>query len=698
MTPLFLRQLVLSAAMLFMVAGQAFADKTIPAWQGGTVKVVIPRDYTPTYYQNTQTGKADGFAVEVLSEIARLADLKFTYVYGKPWQEIQEMLLDGRGDIAPLAFNEERDNRFYLTNPPIDTIAVSLFVLNSNTHVTGIAPGLAIGALRSSVGHTLLKKRHDLKLVLYEDVHKLLFDLLSGDLDAVIFSDITLIKLARDIGMDKKIHSVGKPLIIGKRCIAVRKTDLELQERLSRATAAFIGSPQYLKIYQKWWGEKKSFWSTNKVILLAGASALTVALIMACWRYYSIARIKRKLDSAIESAESERSKTGSILDSINDGISIFDREKRLVYQNPAHIKMFGYGLNKTCQQIFENSEDACPVDLTFKDANPHVLTIPFRPGCDRFLEVSASPLIGRTGGVSSVIVCVRDITEQKKTEEILHQQALLLEQEVVERKNAQELLVSKQQQLEILNTILEERVITEVNKNREKDSIMIHQSRLAAMGEMIGNIAHQWRQPLNNIGLLVQGLELDMDGNNLTAESMRSQVTKCMNLINYMSGTIDDFRNFYSPEKHKEPFWVADAVDSVLSLVKAALDNNGITLVLTDNGAGSVFGYANEYAQVLLNVINNAKDALLENRTENPVITVCCENDGEKTIVTVHDNAGGVPDLLIDRIFDPYFTTKDTAQGTGVGLYMAKMIIEKNMHGTLTVSNKNNGALFKIEV
>ena len=684
--------------VVLIPVGPALADKSVPVWQGDTVRVVVPRDYPPTYFQDPKTGKAAGFAIEVMDEIGRMAGLKMIYVFGKPWHQIQEMILDGRGDVAPLAVNEDRKELFYLTSPPIDIISVSLFALQSNPRVTGIAPGLVVGTLKSSVGHTYLKDRQGVKLVLYENVHKMLFDLLSGGIDAIVVADATLTKMASDIGMEKKIHSVGKPLIIGNRSLALRKTDQLLLERLSKATEAFIGSPKYLQIYAKWWAKPESHWNTKTVLSLAVASALTVALLMSVWRYASIVRMKRKLDFAVESVESERTKTRIILDSMNDSICLFDKVRHLTYQNPAHISMFGNGIGKTCQQIFGSCEegDKCPVELTFRDGKTHFAIKNTEQ--ERYLEICSSPLVGKAGIVSSVIVSVRDITKQKNYEELLQQQALQLEQEVTERKIAQELLVAKKLQLETLNLMLEDRVIAEVEKNREKDRIMIHQARLAAMGEMIGNIAHQWRQPLNNIGLLVQGLEIDFTGGSLDPETMRLQVSKCMSLINYMSGTIDDFRNFYRPNKLKQPFIVSEAVDRALSLVKATLDNHGITLRVAGDGAGSVVGYVNEYSQVLLNIINNSKDALLERCPEDPIITVCCDKQGEKSVVTIQDNAGGVSDMVIDRIFDPYFTTKDKAQGTGVGLYMAKMIIEKNMHGRLTISNTDEGALFRIEL
>lgn len=274
----------------------------------------------------------------------------------------------------------------------------------------------------------------------------------------------------------------------------------------------------------------------------------------------------------------------------------------------------------------------------------------------------------------------------------LHERAELLEQEIAERQRAQEELHLKQLQLEALNASLEFRVQEEVHRNREKDAIMLQQSRLASMGEMLSNIAHQWRQPLNELSLLVQTQQLEFEENTLTRERASELVALCMQTIRHMSRTIDSFRDFHLPRQQADVFELTESIRQVGDLVQATLKNSGITLVTHLNGNCTINGKANEFTQALLNLVTNARDALLERRTEQGRITISFECDGSQAAITVGDNAGGIPEELLGRIFEPYFTTKHKAQGTGLGLYMSRTIVVAKMNGSLTARNGREGA------
>jgi signal transduction histidine kinase len=171
-----------------------------------------------------------------------------------------------------------------------------------------------------------------------------------------------------------------------------------------------------------------------------------------------------------------------------------------------------------------------------------------------------------------------------------------------------------------------------------------------------------------------------------------------MDTINHMSKTIDDFRNFFMPDKQKTDFNVKEMVEKTISLMEVGLKSQNILTSLSILSNPIAHGYPSEYAQVLLNIIGNARDALVARHVDNPTITIEVGAEGDRSVVTIIDNAGGIPEGIIDRIFDPYFTTKGPDKGTGVGLYMSKIIIEKNMGGTLRVKNVGSGARFKIVV
>ena len=237
-----------------------------------------------------------------------------------------------------------------------------------------------------------------------------------------------------------------------------------------------------------------------------------------------------------------------------------------------------------------------------------------------------------------------------------------------------------------------------VEELHQQEQMLIRQGRLAALGEMIGNIAHQWRQPLNTLALIVQELPWYFDHGQFSKEYLDANVTRAMQVINHMSKTIDGFRNFFEPNKERLSFRVSDVLAQTVSMVEAAFNELRLQIEVEADPEIFVDGNPNEFSQVILNILMNAKDALLERKVDNPLVLVRLFREGDKAVLTLSDNAGGIPLEIIDKIFDPYFTTKGPDKGTGIGLFMSKTIIEKNMNGTLSARNTETGAEFRIEV
>lgn len=270
--------------------------------------------------------------------------------------------------------------------------------------------------------------------------------------------------------------------------------------------------------------------------------------------------------------------------------------------------------------------------------------------------------------------------------------------DISERRHAEDALAKKQRELEELNLSLESRIVRAVAELRLKDQMLILQDRRAVMGEMINNIAHQWRQPLNSLGLYIQELPLDLSSGVFSAETVEDYVDKCMVLITHMSQTIDDFRSFFRSDKETVAFDVAQVIGHTVSMVEKSFLDQRIGISFVTEGFPTVTGFPNEYAQVVLNILMNARDELVGRNIDDARISIHAFENGEKTIVTIADNAGGIAHEILPRLFDPYFTTKGPDKGTGVGLFMSKTIIEKNMGGKLTVRNTEEGAEFRIEV
>jgi len=250
-----------------------------------------------------------------------------------------------------------------------------------------------------------------------------------------------------------------------------------------------------------------------------------------------------------------------------------------------------------------------------------------------------------------------------------------------------------------LNMDLVERIDKEVEKNMRKDRVMMQQSRLAQVGETISMIAHQWRQPLNTLSLITEGIYIKYTIGKLDQESMQVFKETTQKQIQQMSDTIDDFRNFFKPEKEKMVFKLESSVNHVYTILNHMLEQESIVMNIDIEENIYISGYPNELRQVLVNIINNAKDALVENNLDKKkIININAVSKEDKVSIVIEDNAGGIPDDIIDNIFDPYFSTKDEKNGTGLGLYMSKIIIEDHMNGSLSVSNSNLGASFQIEL
>ncbi len=244
---------------------------------------------------------------------------------------------------------------------------------------------------------------------------------------------------------------------------------------------------------------------------------------------------------------------------------------------------------------------------------------------------------------------------------------------------------------------LELRVKEEIEKNRAKDKILENQAKLAALGEMIGNIAHQWRHPITRLSLMIQNLKSLYESKKLTQEIFLRYYKQSLEQIDYMSETIEDFRNFYKEDKEKSLFDPAIAIDNAYKIVNASIKHEGINLSLHVEDKFKILGYQNQFSQVILNIIHNAKEALEENNIKDPIININIYKKDKKQYIDIQDNAGGIKMKNIDKIFDAYVTTKQKT-GTGIGLYMSRTIIEENFNGKLYVKNDLNGAIFTIEL
>ncbi|NQV18035.1 MAG: tetratricopeptide repeat-containing sensor histidine kinase [Armatimonadetes bacterium] len=273
-----------------------------------------------------------------------------------------------------------------------------------------------------------------------------------------------------------------------------------------------------------------------------------------------------------------------------------------------------------------------------------------------------------------------------------------LQIQIIERKKAEEEVTKSHEELKELHKGLQKKVKVAVKDIRKKDHIIIKQFRQAATGDMIANIAHHWRQPITAVGAIVQSYEDALEDGMLDQDYLEEKTDEVMDILTKMSRTIDDFRTFFKPNKVAERFYLKENLEKVLRFVSTSLEVQKIKLETDFTHDSRIVGFAGDFSQTIMNILDNSKCAFEERKIKNPKITISLTKEDDKNVIIIKDNGGGIPEDIIDKIFDPYFSTWEVGKDIGIGLYMAKMIIEKNMGGKLTACNIGEGAEFRIEI
>ena len=316
---------------------------------------------------------------------------------------------------------------------------------------------------------------------------------------------------------------------------------------------------------------------------------------------------------------------------------------------------------------------------------------------DHHFSISANKKIIDNKGNFIVIVSLTDITLEVKSKNEL---AKL-------NNNLENIINKKTDELQQLNNNLEQKVNEELAKNRKKDQQMIEQSRFASLGEMIGNIAHQWRQPLSAISSTASGAQVQMQLGVSSNEDIEKSFNDIKGYVTFLNQTIEDFRSFMKQDNNIVEFELSDVAQKAIGITSAGYKDNNIVLNIDFLNQELISkGSPSKLSQVFLNILNNARDAIIENDIKDKLVHISSTQTSSENIITIQDNAGGIPSKIINKIFDPYFTTKHQAQGTGIGLYMSKDIVEKHMKGSISVKNLNttidgisyNGACFKVSI
>ncbi len=335
-----------------------------------------------------------------------------------------------------------------------------------------------------------------------------------------------------------------------------------------------------------------------------------------------------------------------------------------------------YGMEAEIEKIFKKEKE--------------VLTLPYIvKNTDQYVHIHVHP--GRTcnekeGYFETLIILFENITQQANTQ-----------QKLIQERNEKSLLLKeiseKNMQLKRFNEEMQVMVDSAIKKSRENQKIMEIQSRHAQIGEMIGMVTHQWKQPLNSINLIVSVLKIKLKKGPIDTNMFYETLDKVVMQVEHLNQTVVDFQNFFNPMKERVQFNLFEHIQSVLRLIESEYQYKYIDIIVEGDRNVLAYGYPNEFKQILLSLLKNAKDAFEENPHENMQITIAISTDNEHACVRIKDNAGGIPADMLNTLFDLYVTSKK--EGSGLGLNIAKNMIE-NMQGSLTAQNIENGAEFSL--
>jgi PAS domain S-box-containing protein len=317
-----------------------------------------------------------------------------------------------------------------------------------------------------------------------------------------------------------------------------------------------------------------------------------------------------------------------------------------------------------------------------------------KDGSTFYVNTTIVPILDEQGDILEFVAIRYDVTKEMELRMRLEKQ-----EEELERLNQslEEQVRAKTRELQLLNQRLEERVREEIAKNEEKQKMLLWQSRFASLGQMTANIAHQWRQPLTELNLSLYNLKSALEERK-GPEEIRSLYAQSRRIIRSMSQTIEDFMDFFRPNRETSTFTILDSLEDALALIRKALEKEGIGVRIEGERSLKISGIPNELTQVFLNLFQNALEAFAREEGAERWLRIHLSRDERFAVITVEDNAGGIPESSIERIFEPYFSTKHSSQGTGLGLFMSRMIIQKSFQGSIEALNSLKGALFVIKI
>ena len=650
------------------------------------LKICVNPNWLPL--EKIENGKHIGIVAEYMEAISNKIGIPINLVETKTWAESLENIKQRKCDILPLTEqtpSRSKDLNFtkpYITLPFVIATKSGLpFIDNIND-----IKEKTIGIIKNYSIQELLKNKYpDINIVEVESAQEgLVF--VEQDRNFAYLDNTMVINNEIQKNNMNFISISGQFSESFNLSIASRNDEAILNEILQKALLS-IDDKHKLEFTQKWNNINYQTKINNQLIIQILFFTIVFISIFIYWNLRLKEEIKSKESAQNQLKESEE-KFRTLFDIAPILLNAFNKEGKIVLWNKECEKVFGW----TLEEIIKEER---PIDLFYPDPLIQEKVIQtFADDSQNFyqdwypLTKEGKRIITRWANIklpnNEVINIGYDITQQREDEII------------IEEKNKQ-IYIAKEL-LEELNSTLEKRIEEEISKNTKQQIMLMHQSKLVQMGEMIENIAHQWRQPLAQINSSVLLIDMILNKNKFIDNTVENKLEEIESITTYMSKTIDDFKNFFDPNKQKNRFKIKNAIEKSFDILKGLTKLHHIKVIIDIEKDLECDGYLEELQQVILIILNNAIDALIINKISSPEITFKAYTKETEIIISIEDNALGIKDKYLNKIFEPYFTTKLKTQGTGIGLYMAKMIIESGLEGNLSVKNTLNGSCFTIQI
>lgn len=650
-----------------------------------TIKICNFLNLVPIQFK--EDNKLQGINIDLFTLISKKLDIEIKYIDVKNKEELTSYLKNGTCDISPIISKETDLREFIEFTKPLLSYKLAIITQNSKPVIQDIEEIIdkKMATKKDSIYTDIIKKNYP-NLNIYEtnnnyetleavNSNKVYFAIEPLPIIAYYMSRYALnnIFISRYTDMLFEIN------------IAVEKNNQILLEILNK-TIHEIDSNEHSIIFNKWTNLsiKEPFDYTTVWKIL---SFVFIILCIVAYRQIILNKHNKKLKNANNEIENKNkliAKQKELFEKLfsksADGVLLI-KEKKIVDCNEASIKILQYPRNELIGKFF------CDISPEFQPNN----------------ESSTIKSINKVDEALSEGISSFEWVHCNKQNEHLWIEVVLTSIEIDNNSVIHAVIrdINKrkdlEQKLEILTHNLEEKINEEIKKNQEKTKQLIQQSRLAQMGEMLSMIAHQWRQPLTAISATTNNLLLkNLMDEKIEPAHLEEELELIINYSQHLSHTIDDFRDFFRPDKIKTNANLEDIINKSIAIIKTSIESKNIKLIKNYCFNNTILSYTNEIQQVLLIILKNAEDILVENEIEKKVIRINTFKKKSYAIIQIKDNGGGISSDIINKIFDPYFSTKKSKEGIGIGLYMSKTIINEHCKGTLTIKNNKKGATFEI--